>query len=359
MGIKRKIIKSIPGIIALSYIILLFLSALFAYFIVPDSSSHANDQHLEISLKKPGFSCDFLIFKDNLPKNTFIKKLLFGEENKNRSIPLYTYHFTSDSLEIESFTGLNPNEGIIIHYPISELISDAHLKDDLIKSRKFILGTDKFGRDVLSRMILGTRISLSVGFISVFIALLIGISIGAAAGFSGGIIDRFLLWFISVFWSLPTILLAMAVTFALGKGFWQVFVAIGITFWVDIARIVRGQVISIKERDYIEAARALGLSNFRIITQHILPGLRGPLIVVAASSFASAILIEAGLSFLGIGVQAPLASWGMMIKEYYSHLVLDSAYLAIIPGFAIISLVMAFMVLGNEVRDSLDVHNTN
>ena len=141
----------------------------------------------------------------------------------------------------------------------------------------------------------------------------------------------------------------------MGKGFWQVFIAVGLTMWVDIARVVRGQVLSIKEKEYVEATRALGYSSFRTIFRHILPNITGAVIVVAASNFASAILLEAGLSFLGIGVQPPMPSWGTMVKENYSYILLDSAYLALLPGLAIMLLVLAFMLLGNGIRDALDV----
>ena len=163
------------------------------------------------------------------------------------------------------------------------------------------------------------------------------------------------MWFINVIWSIPTLLLVIAITFALGRGFWQIFIAVGLTMWVEVARIVRGQIISIREKEFVEAGFALGYSNYRIITKHILPNVLSPVIVISAANFAAAILIEAGLSFLGIGVQPPMPSWGGMIKEYYSFIILDSAYLAIVPGIAIIVMVLAFLTLGNALRDALDV----
>ena len=163
------------------------------------------------------------------------------------------------------------------------------------------------------------------------------------------------MWFINVVWSIPTLLLVIAITFALGRGFWQIFVAVGLTMWVEVARVVRGQIMSIREKEFVEAGFALGYSNFRIIFKHILPNIMSPVIVISAANFAAAILIEAGLSFLGIGVQPPMPSWGSMIKEYYSFIILDSAYLAIVPGIAIVILVLAFMTLGNALRDTLDV----
>ena len=149
----------------------------------------------------------------------------------------------------------------------------------------------------------------------------------------------------------------IAITLALGKGVWQVFIAVGLTMWVEVARVVRGQVITTKQEQCVEAARALGFSDFRIIFRHILPNIMAPIIVISAANFAGAILIESGLSFLGIGAQPPTPSWGAMIKNHYNYIILGKPFLAIIPGLAIMSLVMAFMLLGNSLRDALDVKN--
>ena len=206
-------------------------------------------------------------------------------------------------------------------------------------------------------MIVGTRVSIAVGLISLFISLFIGITLGAISGYFGGWIDNVIMWLINVVWSIPTVLLVVAITFALGKGFWQVFIAIGLTMWVDIARMVRGQVKSIKEKEYITASKALGFSNARIITKQILPNIVGPITVISASNFASAILQEAGLSFLGLGVQPPMPSWGSIIKENYGYIILDAAYMAIAPGIAIMLLVLCFFALGSGIRKVIDVRN--
>jgi peptide/nickel transport system permease protein len=200
-------------------------------------------------------------------------------------------------------------------------------------------------------------VSIAVGFISLIISLFIGITLGAVAGYFGGWIDNVIMWLINVVWSIPTVLLVVAITFALGKGFWQVFIAIGLTMWVDIARMVRGQVKSIKEKEYITASKALGFSNRRIIIKHILPNIIGPITVISASNFASAILQEAGLSFLGLGVQPPMPSWGSIIKENYGYIILDAAYMAIAPGIAIMLLVLSFFTLGSGIRKVIDVRN--
>ena len=222
-------------------------------------------------------------------------------------------------------------------------------------TKKFLLGTDKFGRDIFSRIIIGTRVSLSVGLITVIISLSIGVLLGSLAGYFRGRIDNLIMWFINIIWSIPTLLLVFAITFALGKGFWQVFIAVGLTMWVNVARLVRGQVLSVRELEYIEATRVLGFSHFRTIFRHILPNIMGPVLVIAASNFASAIVIEAGLSFLGVGVQPPQPSWGLMIKENYNFIITQNPMLALAPGFAIMLLVLAFNLLGNGLRDALDV----
>jgi peptide/nickel transport system permease protein len=234
-------------------------------------------------------------------------------------------------------------------------ISNGSIKGYQIERLHFYLGTDKYGRDILSRLLIGVRVSLGVGLITVIISLSIGVFLGAVAGYYRGWVDEVVMWFINVIWSIPTLLLVFAITLVLGKGFWQIFIAIGLTMWVSVARIIRGQVLSVREMEYVEAARALGFSNARIIVRHILPNVMGPVIVVAASNFASAIVIEAGLSFLGVGVQPPQPSWGLMIKENYNFIITHNPMLALAPGVAIMILVLAFNLLGNGLRDALQV----
>jgi peptide/nickel transport system permease protein len=348
----QKFKKNTTGVLSFWFVVLCGFIAVFAYIIAPDNSSNANQMHLEIHSKKPGF--ETLMLKLPAEKNnnqSFISKLFFGSKIQQTQIPISSYKISTTELTIQTFA--NNNVGVSKSYPISKFEGQDVSK--FIYLKKFYLGTDKFGRDLLSRMLIGTRISFFIGFIAVFISLVIGISVGSIAGYFGGKIDAFIMWLINITWSIPTLLLVIAITLALGKGFWQVFIAVGLTMWVEVARVVRGQVMSTKEMQYVEAAKALGFSNFRIIFNHILPNIMAPVIVISAANFAGAILIESGLSFLGIGAQPPTPSWGAMIKDHYSYIILGKAYLAIIPGLAIMSLVMAFMLIGNALRDALDV----
>jgi len=247
------------------------------------------------------------------------------------------------------------SDSSIIYYPYNSKLSEIYRGSYNITNQFYWFGTDLFGRDFLSRILYGTRISLSVGFIAVFISLIIGISLGLFAGYFRGLIDDVIMWFVNVIWSIPTLLMVIAITLALGKGFWQIFIAVGLTMWVEVARIIRGQVLVIRELDFVEAGKALAFSNFRIMFRHIFPNVIGPLIVISAANFSAAILIEAGLSFLGIGAQPPIPTWGGMIKEHYPYIIMDKSFLAVIPGLAIVSLVLSFMLLGNGLRDAFDV----
>ena len=377
--------KNKPAMAGLIIIILAVFISVFCFVLIPDKSPDANTMNLALGTLKPGTTVTILKVPDPVPrdKQSFFHKVLFGEVSSFRQIPVDSYRLTADSIFYREFTGdpsikgeaksmhiaslmfgnkLDKISGDKINYfdRNGELhtvtLKELHqlVERKRINIRTFVLGTDRFGRDLLSRIMVGTRVSMAVGLIAVLISLIIGITLGALAGFFRGWVDDVILWLINVVWSIPTLLLVIAITMALGKGFAQVFVAVGLTMWVEVARVVRGQIFSLREMEFVEAGRALGFKNSRIILKHVLPNVLSPVIVIAASNFASAILLEAGLSFLGMGAQPPTPSWGMMIKENYGYIIVDAAYLAVYPGLAIMIMVLAFTWLGNGLRDAVD-----
>jgi ABC-type dipeptide/oligopeptide/nickel transport system permease subunit len=347
----QKFKRNFWGVFSFYFILLVGFISIFAYLLAPDDSQYANQMHLSIHSKKPGFKVEMLIIPSQLKVNqSAFDKVFFGKKNTDTEIPVLDFKIEGKTLRYTEYAsdGLKGAEKTI------QINSADHLSP-FVKSKTFLFGTDKYGRDLLSRVLVGARISFFIGFVAVFISLIIGIFMGSLAGYFGGKVDAVIMWIINVTWSIPTLLLVIAITLALGKGFWQVFIAVGLTMWVEVARVVRGQIMSTKEMQYVTAARALGYNDYRIITKHILPNIMAPVIVISAANFAAAILIESGLSFLGIGAQPPMASWGAMIKDHYNYIILGKPYLAIIPGLCIMSLVMAFMLIGNALRDALDV----
>ncbi len=356
----QKFKKNFWGVFSFGFIIICALVAIFAYVLAPDNSQYANQMQLSIHSRKPGFKVQMLSIPEIEPQDQgFVDRVFFGDKNAPTEMPIQSYTFDGEKLEVIPFVeeGIAVLPKVISLERFSETLTPHVLQQKYITERCFLLGTDKYGRDLLSRMLIGIRISFSIGFVAVLISLLLGITLGAIAGYFGGKVDAIIMWLINVTWSIPTLLLVIAITLALGKGFWQVFIAVGLTMWVEVARVVRGQVMSVKQMQYITAARALGYTHQQIIIKHILPNSLAPVIVISAANFAAAILIESGLSFLGIGAQPPMPSWGAMIKDHYSYIILGKAYLAVIPGLAIMSLVMAFMLIGNALRDALDVKN--
>ena len=346
----RKLKRNKAAMAGLAFICLAICVAVFAYWLAPDPSPNANRMILEVSGQSPGFTIQYLkIPKPEVKNVNALQRTWSGKPDTYSWIPVVSHRVKADSIIVEKYV----DEGVTERMAFS-LTALGGQKNPVV-TRRHWLGTDKFGRDILSRLIIGTRVSLSVGTIAVVISLTLGILLGALAGYYRQRTDDVIMWFINVVWSIPTLLLVFAITLVLGKGFWQVFVAVGLTLWVSVARMIRGQVFGIRELEYIEATKALGFSDLRTITRHILPNVMGPVLVVGAANFASAIVIEAGLSFLGVGVQPPQPSWGLMIKENYNFIVTNNPMLAIVPGLAIMLLVLSFNLLGNGLRDALDV----
>ncbi|KAA9345634.1 ABC transporter permease [Adhaeribacter soli] len=367
--IRQRLLRNGPAMLGLALVMLAVLVALAGHLILPDPTPNANDGIVALQKKPAGFTVKILNLPkaDKQPEVNFLERWLFGAPSAFESVPIESYKLENGFLVARPYrSGLEENTALL-KFPLQRFFKeenasagDQHISEaeveEFIETRTYWLGTDKAGRDVLSRLLLGTRISLGIGFLAVLISVTIGLFAGALAGYLGGRTDKAIMFIMTVVWSVPGIMLVIAISLALGsKSVWVSFVAVGLTMWVDVARVVRGQILSLKEKTYIEAAKVTGLPELRIIVKHLLPNLLGPLIVTATANFASAILMEAGLSFLGLGVQPPAPSWGMMVNEGFQLIgSKNSLFLVLLPSICISLLVLAFNLLGNGLRDAYD-----
>jgi peptide/nickel transport system permease protein len=241
---------------------------------------------------------------------------------------------------------------VIAPYDPSEIVESQTLAPSI--SHPF--GTDDLGRDILSRAVYGTRISLTVGLVAVLILITVGTLLGAVSGYYGGLVDTVIMRFVDVMLAFPSIFLILAIQAMLTPNIYNVMVVIGFTSWMGVARLVRAEYLKIKELSYVEAARAIGASDLRIIFRHILPNAMAPIIVAATLGMAGAILTESALSFLGMGVQPPMPSWGNMLMDSQAYL-RDAPWMAVIPGLLILITVLSLYFVGEGLREKLDVRS--
>jgi peptide/nickel transport system permease protein len=382
----RRFRRNRPALAGLFFIAAAVFVAIFGYALAPDHAPDANTQIPELALRPPGARAHLLPIRlaRAVPPASWFSFVLNGQPARERLVPIDpnglvlkgdSIHFqvvgrknaaerahlaqfffgVADSVQREGdFYVFGDSEGKTQRVSRGDLLQKARA-EHLIKTRVFALGTDKYGRCMLSRLLLGFRVSLLVGLIAVFISLSIGLAIGALGGYFGGRTDDVVMLVVNTVWSIPTLLLVFAIVLALGRGIGIIFLAVGLTMWVDVARVVRGQVIALRSLPFVEAAQSMGFGWARILFRHVLPNLLGPVMVVAAGNFATAILVESGLSYLGFGVQPPAPSWGTMLNENYGYALGGKPLLALAPALAIALTVLAFNLVGNGLRDALDV----
>ncbi|MFN4300035.1 MAG: ABC transporter permease [Thermaurantimonas sp.] len=321
-------LKSLPAFFIGVFVFIALLS-----FLLPTEGPGAYDHiQLEYALKPP-----------------FVR-VQYVKLNKSANAAQATQYYPADSIVKIS------NDSLIIYYR-NKSAYVAHKEDDryILEQKTFYLGTDRFGRDMWARIAYGSRVSLSIGFLAMIVSLSVGIPLGAVAGYMGGAVDKCIMWLATVVWSVPSVLLVMSFTLVFGKSLAQVFVAVGLTMWVDVARTVRGRVMSIRHKEYILAAQIGGLSTWRILSVHIFPNILGPILILAASNFSTAVLLESGISFLGLGVQPPTPSWGNIIRDHYAYLLMGKPWTVLFPALCIIGLILSLISLANCLRDYYDV----
>lgn len=346
-------------------VFILYSTAFLAPFVSPFSPFEQQD-FLVTAYQQPLTRIDALVLEErkgvNIPlrqgnslsdrlTNTLIDDFQVlktrNEPNKLRFID--SYRIEGENIIYKQ----GPREKII---PIEALAGDKQYsggKPDFIVSRSFLLGTDQYGRDILSRVIYGSRISLSIGFLVVLISVTLGTIVGVSSGYFGGIVDNTLMRIVDILIAFPALFLILIIIATFGNSIFLIVITLSFTGWMGVARIVRSQVLSLKEQEFILAAKSLGLSNLRIIFRHLVPNTLTPVIVAATLRIGSIILTEAGLSFLGLGVQPPTPSWGNIINEGRDSL-LNHWWISTFPGIAILTTVVCFNLIGDGVRDALD-----
>jgi peptide/nickel transport system permease protein/oligopeptide transport system permease protein len=288
--------------------------------------------------------------RQNLKGYSFWKEA-FKRLKKNRPAMIGLFMIIIFSIIAVSAPLLSPADPI--KQDLDNRLRPAGAPSRISRNGVYLLGSDEFGRDIFSRVLYGARISMSVGIISQILVTLIGVSMGSLAGYYGGKIDMVIMRLADILFAFPSLLFYIGVMFALGPSIYNIFIALALIGWAGMARLVRSQVISIKEMEFIEAARAQGLSDTRIILKHILPNCIGPIIVSVTLGIPTAILAEASLSFLGLGVQPPTPSWGNMIYAARAYIRSNPMY-SVWPGIAIMVMVFSFNLLGDGLRDALD-----